>query len=264
MSAKPAPPHEGEGGSGLQDAAVLLVALGAVLFSFSDTGAVTLKPSWAHSIDANAGFGGLPPPVVADFDEDGEIEVLVASSDGHLRLLSSRNASARASMRPSSKWLPLHAKRTVSLRSHVGLSTGSLPVAIAAGAIDEHPVDGKRRQIVVALTEDWTLSAFDHTLQPLWQHSIGRPSMATASRDTAVGRAGGGQERLLFHEVSLLVSSHQIYMGDRGAVLLAGRTEPKHSLQASQAVGPICGVRVAVGLLVRAQLWPNWRWPHLR
>ena len=51
------------------DVAVLIVSLCSVLLSFQGSGKTTLKPSWVHSTDPHLGFGGLPPPVVGDFDQ---------------------------------------------------------------------------------------------------------------------------------------------------------------------------------------------------
>ena len=77
-----------------------------------------------------------------------------------------------------------------SLRSHVGLATGRRPVALAAGVLRAvHPPE-RRLQVVIVLTEDWSVLAFDHELRPLWEHSLGsRGTAAPQLSPTAVGTA---------------------------------------------------------------------------
>ena len=79
------------------DLAVLFLSAVCVIFSFrGDEGAVALQPSWAHAYDAPAlrADDPLPAPVVADLDDDGAPEVLVATRDGRLLLLDSDAGAA--------------------------------------------------------------------------------------------------------------------------------------------------------------------------
>ena len=165
----------------LHDCGVLLVSLCSMVFAAQGTGYTVLRPSWVYSTDTHLGVVGLPPPLVVDLNQDGEIEVVVASRDGHLIILSPDHES--------SGWLRLQAKQTVSLRSHIGLATGSFPVAMAAGPIDDLVLPGRQqRQIIVALTDGWMLSAFDESLRLLWQYSIGQPSVAGSLADDKQAR----------------------------------------------------------------------------
>ena len=44
---------------------------------------------------------------------------------------------------------------------------------LAAGALSERTdADGRRRCVVIAFTEDWTVLAFDDQLRLLWEHSV--------------------------------------------------------------------------------------------
>ena len=81
------------------DLAVLFLSAVCVIFSFrGDEGAVALQPSWAHAYDAPAlrADNPLPAPVVADLDDDGAPEVLVATRDGRLLLLGGAGDAAVA------------------------------------------------------------------------------------------------------------------------------------------------------------------------
>ena len=210
------------------DLLVLLVAAGSVLFSFQTAGSMFLKPAWSFTLEADAGIQAsgeaplpVPAPVVADLDDDGRPEVLVCTRDGRLLLLDptppARMAAARAT-----KWRQLSVRAEASLRSHVGLEAGRRPVALQAGVLRAvHPPE-RRLQLVVVLTEDWSVLAFDHELRPQWEHSLGSQAAERPRR---------------FVEASILVSSAQVYAGDEGVVVVAGRTVAAHSSLAGGGAG---------------------------
>jgi len=213
------------------DLLVLLVATASVLFSFQTSGSMFLKPAWSFTLEADgAGIEAsreaplpVPAPVVADLDDDGRPEVLVCTRDGRLLLLDpappARMAAARAT-----KWRQLTVRAEASLRSHVGLEAGRRPVALQAGVLRAvHPPE-RRLQVVVVLTEDWSVLAFDHELRPLWEHSLG-------SHGTAAARPRR------FLEASILVASAPVYAGDDGVVVVAGRTVAAHSTPAAGGGG---------------------------
>ena len=118
------------------DAFVLLVAVASVFWAFSGGAGVLLRPSWSHAVDVD---GHPPPPVVADLDGDGIPEVIVASPDGRLLLLSPATDRSEASTPPGvavdSPWRALPVRRSASLRSQTGLTAGRRPIALAAGSI---------------------------------------------------------------------------------------------------------------------------------
>ena len=114
-------------------------------------------------------------------------------------------------------------KAETSLRvSSVGLATGRRPVALGAGPLHEAEASKRARQIIAVLTEDWTVHAFDHELQPLWEHSL-------ASKSASSGAAPA------FVEASVLVAPRSLYLGDSGVVLVAGRTVPRLHAHDAQA-----------------------------
>ena len=200
-----------------QDLLILFVSAASILLSFQTSGAHFLKPTWSHTLEPGAGLEPsdeaplpVPAPVVADLDDDGQPEVVVATRDGRLLLLDP-SPRARAATATAAKWRSLPVKAEASLRSHVGLATGRRPVALQAGALHAvHPPE-RRAMIVVVLTEDWTVLAFDSSLRPLWEHSLG---------------SGGAARPHGFVEAAIVVSPHGVYAGDDGVVVVAGRTKP--------------------------------------
>ena len=210
------------------DIFVLLVALACVMLSLIVTEGVMLRPSFiaASSDDpssARAAFAdahiSMSPPVVADLDGDGTPEVVMATTDGRLLLLSAIEDAARLEavgdhVLGLSSWRRLPVLRSVSLLTHTGLAAGRRSMALCTGVLrSSADANGRRRQIVVAVTEDRTVLAFDHELRPLWEHSFGRTSAGAAA-------ASAG-------EVTVAVVPHPIYTGDVGAVLVAWHAQPR-------------------------------------
>lgn len=178
------------------DAAVLVVALASVMWAFRGGSGVNLRPSWLHALvesddalvaraswlhalarsdgalienELATSAAPLPPPaVVADVDGDGTPEIVVATADGHVHLLLAPGAArGGATAAPgAAQWRSLTVKRSASLRGRSEVLTGRRPTALAAGAVSAQPgADGRLRQIVVVLTEDWSVLAFDDQLQ---------------------------------------------------------------------------------------------------
>ena len=207
------------------DVFVLLVALACVILSLTNSGGVMLRPSFiaASSDDPRAAFVdahiSMSPPVVADLDGDGTPEVVMATTDGRLLLLSAVEDAARPEsvgdgVLGLASWRRLPVLRSVSLRTHTGLAAGRRSMALCTGMLrSSADASGRRRQIVVAVTEDRTVLAFDHELRPLWEHSIGRTSAGAAA-------ASAG-------EVTVAVVPHPRYTGDVGAVLVAGHAQQR-------------------------------------
>ena len=241
------------------DVTVLVVAAASVILTFCGGAGILLKPSWSFALEQDV---LPPPPVVVDLDGDGVAEVVVATPDGRLLVLSPAadradapalnhygNAAGEAAV-----WRALPARYTASLRSHTGLATGRRPLALAAGLLSDGAGGtsggggggggggsaAARAPIVVALTEDWTVLAFDDKLRPLWEHSLGVGGGSGSSRrKPPTGQPGGGPEvnyeEMLKREVTLLVAAQSIYTGDIGMVLIGGRTE--HDAGGEQDVG---------------------------
>ena len=96
---------------------------------------------------------------------------------------------------------------------------------------------------IIALTEDWTVHAFDHTLRPLWQHSaaltLEPESVQIEASDQPIDEAHHGgrasQSSVSFAEAVVIISPQPIYGGDRGFVFIGGRHAPSHSVRSLSA-----------------------------
>lgn len=233
MSASPLSRH---------DVFVLLVAVVYVFITFQSGSGIQLKPSWSFTFEHDEPH---LPPVVADLDGDGMAEVVVATPDGHVIVLSAAAALAAAASTDyhdaTATWRSLPVQHTASLRSNNGLLTGRRPLALATGAVSHRGGahnDRQQRHIVVVLTEDWTVLAFDAWLRLLWEHSLG--SEGGAGRGVTIGEARETLEDPPSHEssaldaafqreVALLVSRQPIYTGDSGLVLVGVQQQERRS-----------------------------------
>ena len=203
------------------DIAAVAVAFASVFVSFRNGGGAALRPAWAYALEGRLDTTDLhlevlpPAPIVTDIDGDGNTEIIVATLDGRVVTMDPSANKLDAPL-PGDIWRAPLVRRSVSLRSHTGLAAGRRPVALQVGAVRDGPgSSGMRRQIIVVVTEDWTVMAFSHELKLLWEHSIGRTGM----HGTAVAHAVGAHMR----EVVVGITSHPIYVGDQGAVRASSR-----------------------------------------
>ena len=111
-----------------------------------------------------------------------------------------RSTDAVNNRQGESPWRTLPTRRAASLRSNTGLATGRRPIALAAGAVVDG--GGSTRRIVVALTEDWTVLAFDDKLHLLWEHSVG----VGARRHHQSSSSSHGQRRRRRHALPAAAS----------------------------------------------------------
>ena len=232
MSASPLSRH---------DVFVLLVAVVYVFITFQSGSGIQLKPSWSFTFEHDEPH---LPPVVADLDGDGMAEVVVATPDGHVIVLSAAAALAAAASTDyhdaTATWRSLPVQHTASLRSNNGLLTGRRPLALATGAVSHRGGahnDRQQRHIGVVLTEDWTVLAFD-----AWLRAVGAllGSEGGAGRGVTIGEARETLEDAPSHEpsaldaafqreVALLVSRQPIYTGDSGLVLVGVQQQERRS-----------------------------------
>ncbi|GAM25812.1 hypothetical protein SAMD00019534_089870 [Acytostelium subglobosum LB1] len=103
-------------------------------------------------------------------------------------------------------------RREVSLASKVGVSSGRRPVALQVGYTTPL-VQGYRQmptQMVVVVTEDWGILAFDHLLRPLWESYV----------------VGEIPKNNYHSEVTIAIVPMGVENGDQGVVVIGGRLEP--------------------------------------
>eukprot|EP00240_Pyramimonas_obovata_P007282 CAMPEP_0118942264 /NCGR_PEP_ID=MMETSP1169-20130426/35822_1 /TAXON_ID=36882 /ORGANISM="Pyramimonas obovata, Strain CCMP722" /LENGTH=153 /DNA_ID=CAMNT_0006887253 /DNA_START=222 /DNA_END=680 /DNA_ORIENTATION=+ len=138
----------------------------------------------------------LPSPVPADLNGDGKREVLVATRDAKLQVLSP--PATHHSGGNKGEYAPAEVVAEVSLMpSRVRIATGRRPVALAVGFLDPPPKQRKqlRKQVVVAVTADWTIMCFDHNLKLLWENNVQEDFPHHAS----------------IREVAILVTNHTVH-----------------------------------------------------
>jgi hypothetical protein len=213
------------------DGAVLLVATASVVFTFRSTGGIRLRPLWSFSIEDHKHAALLPAPVIADIDGDGLVDIVVATADGRLlRLAPAFGGAAQPPPGSADEWRALPVLNSASLCTHTGLTAGRWPMALQAGLVREGAdSSGRVRQIIVAITEDWSVLAFDHELRLLWEQSLAVRSSATHS-----GMYG---EHRTEREVAVTISPQALYTGDVGAVFIAGHAHPPHGATATASAG---------------------------
>jgi hypothetical protein len=66
-----------------------------------------------------------------------------------------------------------------------------------------------RKQVVVAVTADWTVMCFNHNLKLLWEYNLQHDFPHHAA----------------IREVAVLVTNHTVNQGDRGMVVVGGSIE---------------------------------------
>eukprot|EP00195_Chlamydomonas_chlamydogama_P008599 CAMPEP_0202890806 /NCGR_PEP_ID=MMETSP1392-20130828/1099_1 /ASSEMBLY_ACC=CAM_ASM_000868 /TAXON_ID=225041 /ORGANISM="Chlamydomonas chlamydogama, Strain SAG 11-48b" /LENGTH=667 /DNA_ID=CAMNT_0049574447 /DNA_START=241 /DNA_END=2241 /DNA_ORIENTATION=+ len=154
------------------------------------------------------GHHQLPPPIVADLNGDGHLEMIVATPDLKIQVV-----QPRAAGKHGEGFAKAHIISEVSLLyKRVVISVGRRPVAMAVGYLDPLPqerVRPPRKQVVVVLTAQWQVLCFDHNLKLLWEKNV--------------------KHKFPHHshikEASIFVSPHQVRVGDRGLVVVGASME---------------------------------------
>ena len=171
-----------------RDLLVLLACGVGIFISFQrDPGdGFRLRRSWSFPLDQALYKDGtdpqphekLPPPLVTDIDGDGQMDVVLVTKEPSVKLLGKAglrySTGKKGDFRAAS---PTH--EATLLSSIVRLSTGRQPAALASGYIDPPPKDPitLRRQVVVVVTQDWTVLCFDEKLKLMWESNLQvRPS----------------------------------------------------------------------------------------
>ena len=226
-----------------RDLLVLLACGVGIFISFQrDPGdGFRLRRSWSFPLDQALYKDGtdpqphekLPPPLVTDIDGDGQMDVVLVTKEPSVKLLGKAglrfSTGKKGDFRPAS---PTH--EATLLSSIVRLSTGRQPAALASGYIDPPPKDPitLRRQVVVVVTQDWTVLCFDEKLKLMWESNLQvRPSTRLRRRH-ALNSCAGAQDFVpddFYHrEIAVAITPVGVFKGDRGMVIVAGST--RHEL----------------------------------
>ncbi|KNC53437.1 uncharacterized protein AMSG_08944, partial [Thecamonas trahens ATCC 50062] len=193
------------------DAALITLALLAATYTTYTSSSLTLTPALTLPLDASRAYANghypleserLPPPLVVDVAGDARAEIVLA--------------------RPVPPSVEVHSLAdgklaSASLVSRLRTSVSRRPVALGAGFVTPRTTASlpgpPRSRIVVVLTQDWTVLAFDGpSLEPLWETSL-----ADEVPDWLTHRAA-----------ALLVTA-----ADGGTVVVGGRVDGQEVMDAS-------------------------------
>eukprot|EP00854_Cymbomonas_tetramitiformis_P007008 gene7008-8357_t len=195
-----------------RDVGIILVSLVSVYYSLQNEGSFSFQKGWSHMItESELGIllqpDALPPPVPADLNGDGAREVIVATRDAKLQVLSPPRVPSR-----TQDFVPATVMTEVSLLpAKLRIATGRRPVALAVGFIDPQNfvLRGLRKQVVVVVTASWTIICLDHNLKVLWEQNIQENFPHYAS----------------VREVAVIITNHTLHPSDRGMVIVGGSIE---------------------------------------
>ncbi|KAK1272806.1 hypothetical protein QJS04_geneDACA022272 [Acorus gramineus] len=191
-----------------RDLAILLLSAFAIFFSLQQEGEFSFKEAWFHLSDENPvkyEAERLPPPIVADLNGDGRMEVLVATPDAKIQVLEPHarhldEGFTEARLRAEVSLLP----------DKIRISSGRRPVAMAAGFVDRTYKHGEpRKQVLVVVTSGWSVMCFDHNLNKLWETNVQEHFPHGAHHQ----------------EIAISISNYTLKHGDSGLIIVGGRME---------------------------------------
>ncbi|XXG66076.1 hypothetical protein AAC387_Pa05g3625 [Persea americana] len=191
-----------------RDLAILLLSAFAIFFSLQHGGDFSFQEAWFHLYDEypiKYEAERLPPPVVADLNGDGRMEVLVATHDAKIQVLEPHvqrvdEGFSEARLLVEVPLLP----------DKVRISSGRRPVAMAAGFVDRTQKHGEiRKQVLVVVTSGWSVMCFDHNLKKLWENNL----------------QGDFPHGAHHREIAISISNYTLKHGDAGLVIVGARME---------------------------------------
>ncbi|BDA41145.1 hypothetical protein COCOBI_01-8000 [Coccomyxa sp. Obi] len=198
-----------------RDFAVLLLSAFAIYFTIQHEGAFSFRRAWYHHLDHDQSLlestDVLPPPVAADLNGDGRMEVITATHDAKLQVLGPRRPGhagegfAKAALLAEVSLAPDGPNEVLSQHRAVALTAGYLD--------PKHTelVRALRKQVVVVVTANWDVLCFDHNLRLQWT--------ARVKEDVPHGA------HMTVKEVAIHISNHTTRVGDRGVVVVGGSAD---------------------------------------
>lgn len=101
--------------------------------------------------------------------------------------------------------------RVADLMTGGAVSKGRNVVALSSGYLRPYDATRRRRQVVIAVLEDWSVLCFDHKLRLKWEQRN-------------VARVGQGEAVV---EASIFIGAHPMRREDKGVVVVGGRIAKK-------------------------------------
>ncbi|XP_031555999.1 uncharacterized protein LOC116292784 [Actinia tenebrosa] len=193
-----------------QDVAVVIGFLAAI-FIFRAPDVYELKPVWRLDIEKTTGSEHnniLPLPIIVDLDSDGINELVVATQDGRIRVMTFPTKDFGGDLLPH-----LHIKVETSIKlDNVTSDYHPIPVTMATGCLKNRARHDECYKTIIVVTSDWSVLAYDHFLNLLWKTTVKVNSKTP----------------MHFKEIAVLA----IPQGQDGLVVVGGRTtDNKHHKQ---------------------------------
>ena len=173
---------------------IVVFCLLGLLVSFQHEGALSIRRGFTVPIfDEASKLRVLPPPVITDLDGDGKNEVLLLSTRETLTVINP--AQIRRSY---FDFTELHGKLEAAFISNC--------IGFASGYLEKYNTTKgtARKQIVVAVTDDYTVFAYNHNLQMLWSERL--PDLDDGSFQPT--------------HASVMVLPHDIHREDKGLIVV--------------------------------------------
>ncbi|EIE27009.1 hypothetical protein COCSUDRAFT_83568 [Coccomyxa subellipsoidea C-169] len=191
-----------------RDFAVLILSAFAIYFTIQHEGAFSYRRAWytLHDQALLESTDVLPPPVAADLNGDGRVEVITATHDAKLQVYTPYPPSGKSLWEGFAKAALLAEVSLAPDGPNEALSMHRA-VALAAGYLDP-----KRDELVlVVVTANWDVICFDHNLRLQWT--------ARVKEDVPHGA------HMAIKEVAIHISNHTARVGDRGIVVIGGSVD---------------------------------------
>ena len=179
-----------------------------------------IEPSWfvdqRRSSSLNNEFKSISP-IITDLDGDGENEIVLITKDLHLKVLTaSLNSDGFQSIDLNDVYEPLEIS-SVKL-NNLNIQKGKSPVALKTGYIDPYNITTIRKQVIVIVREDWTVSCYDSKLRLLWDKAIAHKSFEIENIIN----------KYKIEEVAILISSIALEEGNNGAIFIGASMGLRH------------------------------------
>eukprot|EP01012_Entosiphon_sulcatum_P064451 TRINITY_DN93285_c0_g1_i1.p1 TRINITY_DN93285_c0_g1~~TRINITY_DN93285_c0_g1_i1.p1 ORF type:complete len:732 (-),score=88.92 TRINITY_DN93285_c0_g1_i1:2221-4416(-) len=223
-----------------RDVAIILLCVLGMLVSYQQEGALSIRRGFMIPVyDEATKQRAMPPPIITDIDGDGKNEVLFLKGRHTLALVSASQLRRSSHM----DFTHLRPRLEVNLPSNcIGFATG-----YTEPYNETSPV--ARKQVIVAVTDDYSVTQFDGQLTRLWTVVIPDQSETT----------------FVPQHASVLILPHAIHKGDQGVVIIGVDTfnpnaaEVKPDTTPAQMVQP---VQVHFSYYALNALFGDLRWKH--
>jgi len=146
------------------------------------------------------------PPVVTDIDGDGLNEMIFITPDMSLNVYQPQEASQ--TLGASEIYVPA-LLASVPLKS-VNLKRGKVPILVRTGYTTEGTLLQKRKQVIVVVREDLTVTCYNYRLQVIWEKSISH----------SVHGIGTDLEHFIVDEASLVITPMSVTEEGEGMVVV--------------------------------------------